>query len=274
MRTPARRSLFKYLLCLIIGLIIVSPLIYAAMAASMTAAELGEYPPRFLPSSFRLDNYLHTLDAMPMFTFLRNSFIVCLIVIVAQVITCSFAAYAFSYFKFRGRGLLFMLVLSTMMIPSEATIISNFLTITQLHLTDTYLGLVFPYLTSAMGIFLMRQFYLTVPLEIKEASVIDSCSDMRFLFSVLMPISTPIVASLSVYVFINTYNQFMWPLLVTNQMNMRTIQIGMSMLREAEAVRYENVLAGAVLVLIPSVFVFIVGQRYLVKGMTAGAVKG
>ena len=264
----------KYTICLFVGIVIVLPLLYAMMASFMAPAELAQYPPRFLPETLRLENYQNALKALPMFTFLRNSFVVCFIVISAQVITCSLAAYAFSFFQFKGRNFLFMTVLATMMVPAEATIISNFLTISQWKLTDSYLGLVLPFLTSAMGIFLMRQFYLTVPFELKEASVIDGCSDMRFLFGILVPLSTPTIAALGVYVFINTYNQFLWPLLVTNRMDMRTIQIGMSMLREAEAVRYEIVLSGAVLVLIPSVFVFVVGQNYLVKGMTAGAVKG
>jgi len=120
----------------------------------------------------------------------------------------------------------------------------------------------------------MRQSFLTIPKELHEAATVDGCGHFRFWFSIVMPISKPAIASLGVYIFIQTYNQFLWPLLVTNTNNMRTVHIGMSILREAEAVDYGTVLAGAVMVLIPSVFVFIVGQKYLVKGMTAGSVKG
>jgi sn-glycerol 3-phosphate transport system permease protein len=125
-----------------------------------------------------------------------------------------------------------------------------------------------------MGIFLMRQFFLTIPRELHEAAIIDGCRDLRFLLKIVLPISQPAIASLGVYIFIQTYNQFLWPLLVTNSNRMRTVQIGMSILKEAEAVDYGIVLAGAVLILIPSVLVFVIGQEYLVKGMTAGAVKG
>jgi sn-glycerol 3-phosphate transport system permease protein len=167
-----------------------------------------------------------------------------------------------------------MIVLATMMIPVDAIIIANYLTISQFRLNDSYLGMVAPYLTSAMGIFLMRQCFLTIPRELHEAAIIDGCRDLRFLLKIVLPISQPAIASLGVYIFIQTYNQFLWPLLVTNSNRMRTVQIGMSILKEAEAVDYGIVLAGAVLILIPSVLVFVIGQEYLVKGMTAGAVKG
>jgi sn-glycerol 3-phosphate transport system permease protein len=125
-----------------------------------------------------------------------------------------------------------------------------------------------------MGIFLMRQFFLTIPRDIHEAALIDGCRDLRFLFFIVMPISKPALASLGVYTFINVYNQYLWPLLVTNTDRMRTVQVGIGFLKSEEAVNYGIVLAGAVVVLIPAAAVFIIGQRYLVRGMTEGAVKG
>jgi sn-glycerol 3-phosphate transport system permease protein len=240
----------------------------------MSTPELASIPPHFFPRDPVTHTYAFALRTVPIFRFMSNSFIVCALVIVGQVLTCSFAAFAFSFFRFKGRNLLFMLILSTMMIPADATIVANYLTISQLRLNDTYLGLIFPYLTSAMGIFLMRQFYLTIPKELHEAAILDGCKNLRFLFQIVMPVSIPAIASLGVYVFIQVYNQFLWPLLVTNKNNMRTVQIGMSMLKEGEVIDYGVVLAGSVMILLPALFVFIVGQRYLVKGMTAGAVKG
>ena len=263
-----------YLLKVLIALAIICPVLYAISASFMTNADLASWPPRFLPSAGTTNNYRMALRSVPLFRFLLNSFIVCAIVIAAQVVTASCTAYAFSFFEFKGRKILFLVVLMTMMIPQDATIIANYLTISKLHLTDTYTALVLPYLTAAMGIFLMRQYYLTVPKELKEAATIDGCGYVRFLVNILMPISTPAIASLCIYVFIQTYNQFLWPLLVTNTMDKRTVQVGMQMLQNSEAVEYGIVLAGAVMILIPSVLVFIIGQKYLIKGMTAGAVKG
>lgn len=259
---------------LAIGFLIISPILLGLSFSFMSASEMASIPPHILPTGMKILNYTKALTSVPIFQFMLNSFVVCFIVIFAQVITCSLAAYAFSFFQFPGRNLLFMLVLSTMMIPADSTIIANYLTISQLKLQDTYIALVLPYLTSAMGIFLMRQYFLTVPKELKEAAILDGCGDVRFLTKILLPISRPVLASLVIYVFIQTYNQFLWPLLVTNRSERRTVQIGMSILKAAEAIDYGVVLAGAVLILIPSVFVFAIGQKALIKGMTAGAVKG
>ena len=257
-----------------IGLVIVSPLLMGLSLSFMSAPEMASIPPHFVPHNPVIYTYQNALKTVPIFNFMRNSVIVCAIVIAGQIVTCSFAAYAFSFFQFKGQRILFLLILTTMMIPADAIIIANYLTISRFRLNDTYIALTAPYITGAMGIFLLRQFFLTIPKELREAALIDGCRDMRFLFSVVMPISKPAIASLGIYVFIQVYNQFLWPLLVTNTNRMRTVQVGMSILKEAEVVDYGAVLAGSVLILIPAVLVFLFGQRYLVQGMTAGAVKG
>lgn len=265
---------FSFLIKLLIGLVFISPVLLGVSLSFMSPSEMASIPPHFYPHEPIISTYQKALNTVPIFSFMANSFIVCAIVIVGQMLTCSFAAYAFSFYKFKSSRVIFLIILSTMMIPADAIIIANYLTISQFRLNDTYLGLVAPYLSSAMGIFLMRQFFLTIPKELHEAAIIDGCKDLRFLFNIVMPISKPALASLGVYIFIQVYNQFLWPLLVTNTNRMRTVQVGMSILKEAEAVDYGVVLAGSVLILIPAVFVFIFGQKYLVKGMTAGAVKG
>ncbi len=268
------RNAISFLFKLFIGLVIISPILLGVAMSFMSPSEMASVPPHFYPHEPIFTNYQKALGTVPLFSFMANSFIVCAIIIVAQMLTCSFAAYAFSFFKFKASKIIFMIILSTMMIPVDAIIIANYLTIFQLQMQNTYMGLVAPYLASAMGIFLMRQFFMTIPKELHEAAIIDGCKNLRFLFSIVMPISKSALASLGIYIFIQVYNQFLWPLLVTNTNEMRTVQVGMSILREAEAVDYGVVLAGAALILIPAVFVFIIGQKYLVKGMTAGAVKG
>ena len=259
---------------IVIGLLIISPLLMGLSLSFMTASEMASIPPHFIPHDPVLHTYQNALKTVPIFSFMVNSVIVCAIVIIGQFITCSFAAYAFSFYKFKGQRFLFLLILTTMMIPADAIIIANYLTISQFRLNDTYVGLTAPYVTGAMGIFLLRQFFLTIPKELREAALLDGCKDMRFLFQVVMPISKPAIASLGIYVFIQVYNQFLWPLLVTNTNGMRTVQVGMSILKESEAVDYGAVLAGSVLILIPAIFIFLIGQKHLIKGMTAGAVKG
>jgi sn-glycerol 3-phosphate transport system permease protein len=268
------QTTLPFVLKLIIGLVIISPILFGLSFSFMSPAERAEIPPHLLPQEPVTYTYERAVGQIPILRFMMNSLIVCVIIITGQVITCGSAAYAFAFYRFRGNKVIFIIVLSTMMIPADAIIIANYLTISQFRLYDTYTGLVAPYLTSAMGIFLMRQFFLTIPRELHEAAIIDGCRDLRFLSHIVIPISKPVIASLGVYIFIQTYNQFLWPLLVTNSNRMRTVQIGMSILKEAEVVDYGIVLAGAVLILIPAVLVFVIGQKYMVKGMTAGAVKG
>lgn len=268
------KAVVIFALKLLAGLLVISPLIYCLLLSFMPQSQINAFPPTLIPRQWTLRNYIKALEIAPLFRYLLNSLILCAIVIFTQVLFSSLAAYAFTFFKFKGKKWLFTLVLATIMIPPETTIISNYLTIHQMNLTDTYIGIAAPYLITGMGVFLMRQFYMTLPKELKEAATIDGCGDIQFLFRVAGPLSLPSIASLSVYTFVLTYNHYFWPLLVTNDDEMRTVQIGISMLKDNEAADYGLVLAGAIMILVPTVLVFILGQKYLVKGMTAGAVKG
>lgn len=259
---------------IICGLLIISPLLYALSLSFMSQGEMAQYPIKLFPSHLNVENYKEALNTVPLLRFLINSLVVSILVTIGQVITSSLAAYAFAFYEFKYKRLLFLLVLSTMMIPAETTIISNFLTVSSLGWTDHLYVLIIPFLTSAMGIFLIRQFYLTIPKELLEAAKIDGCNHFKFLINILIPISKPAIASLSIYTFIGTWNQYLWPLLTINNGNNRTVQIGISMLQFAEGSNYGVVLAGAILVLIPSILVFMIGQKSLVAGMTAGLVKG
>lgn len=269
-----KTKLILSIINIIVAIVIVFPLLYALSLSFMQPGEIIEYPPKFLPSSINFNNYEEALKAVPLFKFIKNSFIVSISVTIGQIITASLSAYAFAFFDFKGKKILFMVVLSTMMIPAEATIISNFLTVSTWGWNDSLGVLIVPFLTSAMGIFLMRQFYLTIPKEMKEASKIDGCSNFMFLIKILIPMSKPAIASLGIYTFINTWNQYLWPLLTINNEDKRTVQIGISMLQFAEGSNYGVILAGAILILVPSIIIFIIGQKSLVLGMTQGAVKG
>ena len=167
-----------------------------------------------------------------------------------------------------------MLIMATMMIPGEATIISNYLTVSSWQWLESYKVLIVPYLTSAMGIFLFRQFYQSFPISLYEAARMDGCSNLRFIVTILLPLSKPAIGAMAVYTFINAWNMFMWPLLVTSSENMRTVQIGISMLDSVDSKSLTMMIAGVVLIILPSISIFILGQKQLIKGMFNGAVKG
>ncbi len=262
------------LLNVIMALFILFPLLYAVSVSLMPGEELFTMEMNLLPKHPDFGNYIRAWTQVPLLRFVLNSFIVAGCITLGQIITCSLAAFAFSFLNFKGKNVLFMLVMATMMVPGEATIISNYLTVSSLGILDTYLVLILPSLTSAMGIFLFRQFYMTFPMSLYESAKLDGCGNLRFIVSILLPLTKSAIGAMSVYTFINAWNMYMWPLLVTGSQEMRTVQIGISMLDNTDAQSVTLMMAGVVSVIIPSMVIFIAGQKQLIKGMFSGAVKG
>lgn len=258
----------------LMALFILFPLLYAVSVSLMPGEELFTMDMNLLPKHPDFGNYIRAWTQVPLLRFVLNSFIVAGCITIGQILTCSLAAFAFSFLKFKGKNVLFMLVMATMMVPGEATIISNYLTVSSMGILDTYLVLILPSLTSAMGIFLFRQFYMTFPMSLYESAKLDGCSNLRFIVSILLPLTKSAIGAMSVYTFINAWNMYMWPLLVTGSQEMRTVQIGISMLDNTDAQSVTLMMAGVVSVIIPSMVIFIAGQKQLIKGMFSGAVKG
>ena len=250
------------------------PLLYTVSVSLMPSDQLFTMDMNLLPKSPTLDNYARALTQVPLVRFILNSFLVAGCITLGQIVTCSLAAFAFSFLEFRGKNVLFMLVMATMMVPGEATIISNYLTVSSMGLLDTYPVLILPSLTSAMGIFLFRQFYMTFPKSLYESAKLDGCGNLKFIVKILIPLTKSAIGAMAVYTFINAWNMYMWPLLVTGSEEMRTVQIGISMLNSVDAQSITLMMAGVVAIIIPSMVIFIVGQKQLIRGMFSGAVKG
>lgn len=251
--------------------IIMLPLLYTLM---MSVKPSNEIFTRFFPTTIDLISYRHVFTKTAIPRFILNSFIVASAVTLGQMITCSMAAFAFSFLEFRGRNFLFLCILATMMVPWEATIIANYLTVSSWGWRDTYHVLIIPYLCSAMGIFLLRQNYLTFAKELHEAAKLDGCNNWRFLLTIVVPLARPALGALGAYVFLNTWNQYFWPLLVTDSNRVRTVQIGISQLYDADSEQIGLMMAGVVVVIIPSLSIFVFMQKQLINGLMAGAVKG
>ena len=258
----------------IMVLIILLPLLYAVSVALMPSSELFTTQLNLIPKNPTLSNFKEALAKVPLVRFVLNSFLVAGVITFGQIISCSLAAFSFSFLDFKGKNILFMLVMATMMIPGEATIISNYLTVSRLGWLDTYKVLIIPYLTSAMGIFLLRQFYLTFPISLYESAKIDGCGNLRFILQILIPLTKSAIGAMAVYTFINAWNMYMWPLLVTGSDKMRTVQIGIGMLDSVDSQSITLMIAGVVMIILPSISIFTVGQKQLIKGMFSGAVKG
>lgn len=264
----------RVLINVITAVIVLIPLLYAVSIAFMPSGELFTMDLNLFPKNPTIENFKQAFASVPLLRFIVNSFIMAACITLGQIVTCSLAAFAFSFLEFKGKGVLFMIVMATMMVPGEATIISNYLTVSQLGMLDTYSVLIVPYLTSAMGIFLFRQFYSTFPISLYESAKLDGCSNLKFIVRILIPLTKSAIGAMGVYTFINAWNMYMWPLLVTGSDEMRTVQIGISMLDSVDSQSITLMIAGVVMVIIPSISIFIVGQKQLIRGMFAGAVKG
>lgn len=259
---------------LVLAFVVLLPLLYAVSIAFMPSGELFTMDLNLVPKNPTFSNFKDAMTNVPLLRFILNSFIMAGCITLGQIVTCSLAAFAFSFLDFKGKGVLFMIVMATMMVPGEATIISNYLTVGNLGMLDTYSVLIVPYLTSAMGIFLFRQFYMTFPISLYESAKLDGCSNLKFIVRILLPLTKSAIGAMAVYTFINAWNMYMWPLLVTGSNNMRTVQIGISMLDSVDSQSITLMIAGVVMIIIPSISIFIVGQKQLIRGMFSGAVKG
>lgn len=269
-----RRTVLRLSANVAMALIVLLPLLYAVSVAFMPSNELFTTELNLIPKHPMLENFKEALTKIPLARFVCNSFLTAGLITVGQIVSCSLAAFSFSFLHFKGKNLLFMLVMATMMIPGEATIISNYLTVSGWGWLDSYQALIVPYLTSAMGIFLFRQFYLTFPISLYESAKIDGCTNLRFIVQILFPLTKSAVGAMAVYTFINAWNMYMWPLLVTGSDKMRTVQIGISMLDSVDSQSITLMIAGVVMIIIPSLSIFIFGQKQLIRGMFSGAVKG
>lgn len=259
---------------IVLTVVVLLPLLYAVSVALMPSSELFTTELNLIPKHPTLSNFKDALVKVPLVRFVLNSFLVAGLITIGQIISCSLAAFSFSFLEYKGKNVLFMLVMATMMIPGEATIISNYLTVSHLGMLDSYPVLIVPYLTSAMGIFLFRQFYLTFPISLYESAKIDGCRNLRFIVQILLPLTKSAIGAMAVYTFINAWNMYMWPLLVTGSDKMRTVQIGIGMLDSVDSQSITLMIAGVVMIILPSISIFIVGQKQLIRGMFSGAVKG
>lgn len=264
----------SYALKVLIGLLFISPMIIGLLFSFQSDSQLGAAPLRLITENPTIENYIEVFRKVPLLHYLKNTAVVCVVAICAQIVFSSLAAYAFVYFDFPLKKQLWTLILMTMMVPGEVVVITNYVTAQNLHLINTYAGLFITSMISGTAIFMMRQYYMQLPKDFKEAAVLDGCGDIGFLFRVATPLSIPTISALAVYLFVHIYNAYFWPLLVTTKATMRTVQVGVAQLVAGDVVDYSQILASAMIAIIPTVVAYIFGQDYIIKGMTAGGVKG
>ncbi len=264
----------KYMLLTVAAAIVLLPLYLAVVDSLLPREQIITYPPKLFVSDPQWDTYKKALEVVPLGRYMFNSFIVSAIIMVGQLVTSCLAAYAFAFLRFPFRNALFMLFLSTIMVPWEVTFVPNFQTIQWLGWVDSYQALTIPFLAWAFGTFLLRQYFLTIPGELRDAAAMDGYGHLSFLLYVVVPLSRPVLGALAVFSFLLAWNQYLWPLLVTNTDDYRTVQIGLAALASQEVDKINIVMAGTVIAAIPMFLMLVLFQRQLVRGLTAGAVTG
>ncbi|MFN8420541.1 MAG: carbohydrate ABC transporter permease [Anaerolineae bacterium] len=230
--------------------------------------------PYIIPNHFEWANYQQAWEAAPFLRYYANTLIMTAGITFGQVIFSSLAAYAFARLKFPGRDFLFLIFLATMLVPSHVTLIPSYLIIFNLGWVDTYQALIVPRLVSAFGIFVMRQFYLTLPRELDEAAMIDGASKIGVWWRIVLPLSRPALATLAIFAFLFAWNDFLWPLVVTNNPDMRTVQLGLAMFQGKYGTQWSLLMAGTVTATIPAIIAFLIGQRQFIEGISTTGMKG
>lgn len=268
-----RHSIFIQTVCVLIAVAILLPILYAFSVSFMEMRDILSRDIRLLPSEITLENYRKALFSTLLPRYIVNSFIIATICSISRVLLASMAAYAYSFFNFMGKNLLFSLTIATTMIPVDVLIVSNYTMVSNLGLMNTYAGICIVFLVNGNNIFLIRQHFLSFASSIREAAFIDGCSSVRFFISILLPISKPILTTVFISSFVGVWNQYVWPMLVTNKNEMRTVQVGITMLKNWDSMEFGPVMAGVIIALVPTIFIIVFFQKKIVAGMMTGAVK-
>jgi multiple sugar transport system permease protein len=248
------------------------PFFWMLSTSLKSAKEVYRFPPPLLPDHFIWANYAEAWKSARWARYFLNTTIASVIPAVSQMVFGSLAAYAFVR-KFRGSQVLFFLFLGTLMIPGEATMIPNYIIVKNLGWIDSYSALTVPFLASAFGVFLLRQFFLTVPRDLEDAASIDGSGPFRYLFRILMPLSLPALLTVALFAFLNHWNDFIWPLIVTNKDQMRVIQVGLETYQSEWSTEWTLLMAACTFTTLPVIVLFLLVQRRFIEGITLGGLK-
>ena len=249
------------------------PFIWMLSTAFKTPSQVFVIPPKWIPSPIITDNFKKLFSLMPFGRYYFNSVFVSVTGTLGRLLLAIFTAYAFSWLEFPGRDKIFILYLATMMIPFHVRLVPMFLIMRTLRWLDTYYVLIIPSLFSVYAAFLLRQFFLGIHRDLIDAATIDGCNSWTILWRIVVPLSTPAIGALGIFTFLDEWNSFMWPLIMTSSNKMRVIPVGLAFLQDQYYTDYTILMAGAVLALVPVIIVFLAFQRYFVRGIVLSGLK-
>jgi len=250
------------------------PFIWMFSTSIKSPGEIFVYPPVWFPKVPTFAYYKELFERVRFFIHFKNSIIVAVSVTFLNLFFSSLAGYAFAKFKFPGREKIFGLLLATMMIPAQVTMIPVFMILKSMGLLNTYLGLIIPGASSVFGIFLMRQFMLTIPSDLIDSARVDGCSEFRIYWNIVLPLSKPVLATLAIFTFMASWNEFLWPLIIMTKETMYTLPVALANLNGQHNTEWGLLMAGSVVVILPILILFIFLQKYFIKGIALSGIKG
>jgi multiple sugar transport system permease protein len=274
---PGRgRTILRYVLLVLLALLYVSPLVFMVVTSFKTRAEASAIPPSWIPNPFTTQAYESIFGAAgtPVLRWFANSMLAALAHAALVVSTSALAAYALARMEFRGRKLVFGTIVATLFVPPVILIIPNYLIVGELGWLNTLVAVIVPTAASAFGVFFMRQFFLGIPVELEEAARLDGANQWQIFWKVVLPLSKAALATLALLSFLTNWNDFLWPIYVLFSPELQTLPAGLSTLQSANAVRYDLLMAGAVIASVPVLLLFVFLQRYLIEGVARSGLKG
>lgn len=272
---PFWRYTWTYVVLGAIALAMLLPLLWLVSTAFKSPTEdIFQFPPQFIPQQFTLQNFVTVWNSNPFGQYLKNSVIVAVLTVTLNLLFCSLAAYPLARLDFPGRDATFAAIVATILIPFQIVMIPLYILTVQLGLRNTYLGLIFPAIASAFGIFLLRQAFLGVPKELEEAARVDGCSDLGIWWHIMLPAVRPALVTLAIFVFIGSWSDFLWPLIILDRPEYYTLPLGVAKLAGAFSLDWRLIAAGSVISIAPILALFVIMQRYIVPTDAGSGVKG
>nr|WP_309100430.1 carbohydrate ABC transporter permease [Fredinandcohnia onubensis] len=265
---------FIYLILILGSLLMLLPFIWMLSTSLKSSGEVTSMPPIWIPENFKWENYAEAFKMAPFVKYFINSVIVTILSTIGELLTTILAAYAFSRVSFYGRDFIFAILLGTMMVPGEVLLIPNYVTLSNLGWIDQYEALIVPWLASIFSIFLLRQFFLGIPKELSYAAKIDGCRDFRFLWTIMVPLAKPALITIILLKAIGSWNAFLWPLIVTQSKEMRTLPVGLTSFSTEAGTIYELLMAASTMIILPMIILYIILQKYIIEGVAKAGIKG
>lgn len=262
-------------LVLILGAVYTAlPFAWMLLTSLKTRSEALREPPSVLPKVWHFSNYVHAWQAAPFQRYFLNTFFICFVVVIGVAITSTLAAYAFARMDFYGRNVIFVLILSTLMIPFETIIIPNFIIVKQLHWLNSYTALIVPWVASVFSVFLLRQFFSQLPQDLFDSAALDGAGHLRILRSIVLPLSKGPLAAVMLFAFLGSWNSLLWPLIVTNSESIRPIQLGLTVFINQDANEPALLMAASAFTIAPIVLLYFLAQRQFMEGFASSGLKG